>query len=260
MILYKYVPYDAGRKIIARNSIGFARASDFNDPFEMTGYPRESAADPVLQLFAKIRADAKRDIWVRNSAILSLTRCPLNPLMWAHYAESHRGFVIGFGTNVSGFTSTDANLLPAQFGSIIYTGQKPKSQLVTSAEMKVGGEFSYRPDILEKLQRLFLHKPLCWSYEEEVRIVKCINGIEQDNKLPSGSFTILPLGERKLYLIALPDDAIREMYLGVRTPIVDRNAFESFACELREHHPHAKLLHCAVGEGEWTLESKEIDK
>lgn len=260
MILYKYVPHDAGRKIIIGNSIGLACASDFNDPFELTGYPRESAANPVSELIAEIRADAKRDIWVRNSAILSLTRSPLNPLMWAHYAEAHRGFVIGFDVNVSGFTSTDVNLLPAQFGSIIYTEQKPKSELVTTARMEVGGEFSYRAEILEKLQRLFLHKPLCWSYEEEVRIVKCIKGIEQDTKLPSGSFTILSLGDRQLYLIKLPDDAVREMYLGVRNPIVDQEAFDGFACELREHHPDAQLLQCVVGEREWTLESKEIEK
>jgi hypothetical protein len=259
MILYKYVPYEAGRKIIAGNSIGFACAIDFNDPFELTGYPREEVANPVLQLFANLHAYVKRDIWIRNSAILSLARSPLNPLMWAHYADAHQGFVIGFDGNVSGFASTDVNLLPAQLGSVIYTEQKPKHELVTSATMEVGGEFSYRSETLEKLQRLFLHKPLCWSYEEEVRIVKCIKGIEHDTELPSGSFTVLPLGKRKLYLIALPDGAIIEMYLGVRTPIVARGEFNSFASEVRKHHPNARLLHCVLGEREWTLKSKEIE-
>jgi len=258
MILYKYVSYEAGRKIVAGNAIGFACASDFNDPFELTGYPREDVANPVFQLFANIRADAKRDIWLRNSAILSLTRSPLNPLMWAHYADAHRGFVLGFDVNVSEFSSPDVNLLPAQFGSIIYTEQKPKHELLTSAIMVVGGEFSYRSEILEKLQRLFLHKPLCWSYEEEVRIVKCVKGIEHASVLPSGSFTIHRLGTRQLYLIALPDDAIREVYLGIRTPIVDRGEFEPFASEVHGRHPNAQFLHCVVGEREWTLESKEI--
>jgi Protein of unknown function (DUF2971) len=258
MILYKYTPYEAGCKIIAGNSIGFACASDFNDPLELTGYPREETANPVLQFFANICADAKRGIWVRNSAILCLTRSPLNPLMWAHYAEAHRGFVIGFDVFVSGFTSTDTNLLPAQFGSMIYTEQKPKHKLVTSALMEVGGELSYRPDLLEKLQRLFLHKPLCWSYEEEVRIVKCVKGIECAAELPSGTFTLLPLGDRRLYLLALPDDAIKEVYLEVRNPIIHQGEILSFAAKMYEHHSNARLLRCMVGEAEWTLESKEV--
>lgn len=259
MILYKYTPYEAGRKIIAWNPIGFACASDFNDPFELTGYPREETETPVLQFFANIRADAKRGIWVRNSAILCLTRSPLNPLMWAHYAEAHRGFVIGFDVNVSGFTSTDANLLPAQFGSMIYTEQRPKHKLVTSALMQVGSEISYRPELLEKLQRLFLYKPLCWSYEQEVRIVKCVKGIEYTEELPSETFTLLLLGDRRLYLLALPDDAIREVYLGVRNPIIAQGEIQSFAAEMHKHHANARLLRCVVGETEWTLESKEVE-
>ncbi|MGH8068253.1 MAG: DUF2971 domain-containing protein [Candidatus Entotheonellia bacterium] len=258
MILYKYVLYEAGRKIIAGNSIGFAGASDFNDPFELTGYPREEAANPVLQFITNIRADAKRGIWIRNSAILCLTRSPLNPLMWAHYAEAHRGFVIGFDVNVSGFTATDMNLLPAQFGSMIYTEQKPRHKLVISALMEVGGEMSYRPELLEKLQRLFLHKPLCWSYEEEVRIVRCVKGIEHAAELPSGTFTLLALSDRQLYLLALPDDAIREVYLGVRNPIIDQGEIQSFAAEMHKQHANARLLRCVVGEAEWTLESKEV--
>jgi hypothetical protein len=258
MILYKYVPYEAGQEILAGNSIGFACASDFNDPFELTGYPREEAPNPVVQVFADIRANAKRGIWLRNSAILSMTRSPLNPLMWAHYAGAHRGFVVGLDVAVCGFASLDANLVPAQFGSIIYTEEMPKHDLITSAVMQVGGEFSYRPEILEKLQRIFLHKPLCWSYEEEVRIVKCIQGIERNRKLPSGTFTIHSLGTRQLYLLPLPDDAISEVYLGVRTPIRDRGKFQDFASKVHMHHPRARLLHCVVGERTWTLESKEI--
>lgn len=88
--------------------------------------------------------------------------------------------------------------------------------------------------------------------------MKCVKGIEHDTKLPSGSFVILPQDKRQLYLIALPDDAIREVYLGVRTPIIDRSEFDSVASEVHEHHPNARLLHCVVGEREWTLESKEI--
>lgn len=260
MIVYKYAPYESGRKIIAGNSIGFACASDFNDPFELTGYPTEVADSPALQIFADIRSGAKRDIWARNTGILCLTRSALNPLMWAHYADAHRGFVFGFDAKVAGLTSPTDTLLPAQFGSMIYTGQKPTHEVVASAIMEVGSEFSYRPELLEKLQRLFLYKPLCWSYEEEVRVVKCIKGIDENPQLLSGSFTVLLLGDRHLYLIALPDNSIREVYLGVRNPIADRGALAMFTSELHGRHPDARILKCAVGETEWSLESHEISE
>jgi len=256
MILYKYVPYEAGKQILAGNSIGFACASDFNDPFELTGYPREEATNPVAQLVADVRSDAKRGIWLRNSAILSLTRSSLNPLMWAHYADAHRGFVLGLNVAVAGFASLETNLVPAQFGSVVYTEEMPKHDLLTRAVIQTGGEFSYRPEILEKLQRIFLHKPLCWSYEEEVRVVKCIQGIEKNKQLPSGTFTIHPLGTRQLYLLPFVDHAIAEVYLGVRTPIRTQAEFEDFASKVHVHHPQARLRRCVVGERTWTLESR----
>ena len=256
MILYKYVPYKAGREIITGNSIGFACAANFNDPFELTGYPREVTTDPVRQLFADIRADAKRHIWVSNSAILSLTRSPLNALMWAHYAEAHSGFVIGFDVRACRFTLPEANLLPVQFGSVIYTEHRPKGELITSFLMEVGGEYSYRPELLEKLQRLFLYKPLCWSYEEEVRVVKCVKGIKEARILPSGTFTVLSLDGAKVYAVDLPVNAIVEVYVGVRNPLRGPG-FTRFVTKVRKKNPGARVLECIVGTGEWTLESRE---
>ena len=256
MIFYKYVPHEAGLKIITENSIGFACAANFNDPFELTAYPREVTMDPMRQVFAGIRADAKRDIWVRNIAILSLTRSPLNALMWAHYAEAHSGFVIGFDVRVCEFTLSKANLLPVQFGSVIYTEHRPKDELITSSLMKVGGECSYRPELLEKLQRLFLYKPLCWSYEEEVRVVKCVKGIEKAQILPSGTSTVLSLGGAELYAVDLPVNAIAEVYLGVRNPL-RRSDLTGFVNKVRKQNPDARVLECIVGTREWTLKSRE---
>lgn len=35
MILYKYVPFEAGKKILDGNSVLFAQPKTFNDPFDM---------------------------------------------------------------------------------------------------------------------------------------------------------------------------------------------------------------------------------
>ena len=37
MILYKYVSFEAGLKILETSTLGFSHLEDFNDPFEGTG-------------------------------------------------------------------------------------------------------------------------------------------------------------------------------------------------------------------------------
>ncbi|MCK7608145.1 hypothetical protein M0D70_01670 [Acinetobacter portensis] len=36
MVLYKYVGFEAGLKILKTNTLGFSHLEDFNDPFEAT--------------------------------------------------------------------------------------------------------------------------------------------------------------------------------------------------------------------------------
>ena len=77
--------------------------------------------------------------------ICSLSKIPDNELMWAHYAEGHRGVVIGVEID-----ETKYEVVP-----IKYTGLK-----------RIG-----RMDISNSTAREILsHKLTVWSYEKEVRI------------------------------------------------------------------------------------------
>ena len=60
--------------------------------------------------------------------VLSLTRNPLNALMWAHYGDQHAGVVIGINMEVAGFNKIETNLIPATYGDLIYTSSKPRNQ------------------------------------------------------------------------------------------------------------------------------------
>ena len=62
---------------------------------------------------------------LKNVVILSLTRTPLNALMWAHYGEEHKGFVIGYDVDDQFFKCKTNNLIPIQQGNVIYTKTKP---------------------------------------------------------------------------------------------------------------------------------------
>ena len=248
MILYKYASFEAGEKIIDSNSMLFSQPKNFNDPFDMPTYPVQPTSDPVSAIFASVQTMGKNFIWAENSGILSLTRTPANALMWAHYSDKHQGMVIGIDTEVAGLTDENSNLIPAQYGSVIYVSRREIAPFVSQPQtpIAVGSTHHFPFDHYEKLQRIFLHKSLAWSYEEEVRVVKCLNGLaDGKTESPSGTFSIRRDGERTLHLFTLPSDAICEIYFGFR---VDRKKAEAVASKVRQANPKAALYDCILDE------------
>ncbi|MPY25008.1 DUF2971 domain-containing protein [Shewanella sp. YLB-07] len=248
-------------KIIENNSVGFSQPCNFNDPFELeASYPSEGGDNPVDSLFKGVRSWIKKDIWKRTTGILSLTRQPLNPLMWAHYSVEHTGMVIGFDSNIEAFTCEDTNLVPIQYGSVIYTGKKPDSRFLSkpTETMEVGGTFHFPYGQLERLQRMFLFKPMCWSYEEEVRIVKCLKGVDKTPSIKSGEFSEIEVSGRPIYLLSLPKGTIKEIYLGVRSSTLKSTGDHELYKVAKEHQPKAKIFACTISKSSWSLECSEL--
>lgn len=173
MILYKYVDYDTGIKILDNPSVAFTRPQALNDPFETSAgkYPNEHLQP--LGAFPRYYATNV------NFLILSLTRNPLNPIMWSHYGRSHTGFVFGIDCRLAGLNDDKECVLPAKYGSIIYTKSKPTHSYGGSENNAVidGTLAEFDARSLEALQRIFLHKSVEWAYEEEVRVVKNLSKI-----------------------------------------------------------------------------------
>jgi hypothetical protein len=219
MKLYKYVSMEAAIRIVESNTIGFSRPEYFNDPFDQPFAVPVPTSNPIDGLFAQIGAQGKSLIWSQNTAILSMTRTPTSPLMWAHYADCHRGAVIGIDANVAGFLDAASNMVPAHYGSVIYVRRRNNSPYYTNfgEAASVGATHHFVLSHYEKWQRLFLSKPMDWAYEEEVRIVKCIHGVGGANcKTESGVFSIIMVTGRELHTLHLPQNAITEVYAGVR--------------------------------------------
>lgn len=264
MILYKYVSDDAGMKIIENNSVGFSRPSDFNDPFELEAlYQSEEGDNPIDKGFNEIKTWAKKETWKRNTAILSLTRQPLNPLMWAHYGKDPTGMVIGFDAAINEFTCDKTNLVPVQYGSVIYTNKKPDTPLLgkPTESIEIGGTFNFPYGQLEGIQRLFLFKPAYWAYEEEVRIVKCIKGIGSNMTLASGTFSEIKVNEKPLYLFNIPKGTVKEIYLGVRSQKMESKVnFKKFISTVKSNHQSANIFGCQISKSSWNLESFDLEK
>ncbi len=173
MILYKYVPFSSGVKILETSSIGFARPKDFNDPFEMSAFEYK---DEEKQEFEAIAYSAVKNRCNSSFAVLSLTRQPLNSLMWSHYADSHKGLVIGFDVEECGLNDIETNVIPSSYGEIIYTRTKPQtvfSMPTTEELMAIGNDISkFNDGNYAFFKAAFLYKSVEWAYEEEVRVVK----------------------------------------------------------------------------------------
>lgn len=128
---------------------------------------------------------------------------------------------------------------------------KPKTPL------GVGITHHFPADHYEKLQRVFLHKPLIWSYEEEVRVLKSLEGIDQeDAETPSGTFTVISTRERRLHLYHLRKGSIREVYFGIR---VDLCQAEAMADRLKRTNQDIRLFECILDLNELSVGAKPYE-
>lgn len=170
MILYKYYSFNSGKSALESERVGFRTPTHFNDPFEASVIEGKS--------FTKERIQKT----LNNVAILSLTRNPLNSLMWAHYGHEHKGFVIGYEVEDSFFKCKESNLIPVHKGNVIYTKTKPflktSTRTTTTLCNAIDGIYDDEDhQTKELIDHLFLNKDTIWSYEEEVRIVKRVNSL-----------------------------------------------------------------------------------
>lgn len=260
MILYKYVSYKAGYDILRTNTIGFCQPKLFNDPFELeAAYPTNDSKSPVDFIDMTDRRELKKTIWKENSAILSLTRASNNPLMWSHYCDKHKGFVIGFNVNQDLFISERVNLIPVQYGNVIYTATKPIHEFLTKPfkNIDIGNELSFRFDMLERLQRIYLYKPICWSYEEEVRIVKNISIKNKKGGFSSEISNVIKVSGNDLFVIKLPNNTIKEVHFGIRNPLMlneNRSEFNTLKEMVKLYSPDIKYFDCRLENSSWYID------
>lgn len=195
--LYKYVPADR-IDILENASVRFTPPAVFNDPFEIlptlvrTYFYRDRAKIGHDQLaFAQDRKHAD-DIRART-AVLSLTEAPDHLLMWSHYADQHRGFVLEFDARHGFFDQRQAD--DDEFHhvrKVQYSEYRPSTTI----------EFFLSP-------RTLLTKSVEWKYEQEWRML-----------VDLARFAHRPVssGGQEIHLVSLPPECITGVILGSRMP------------------------------------------
>ena len=194
---YKYLPFNEGSlRIITDGTIKFTAPSELNDPFDCApDVDTSNIADYVntrSDLLKKVGNSLKlspaqlieeKPTMIRRLemaaehgafgqqasdkvGICSLTRDPLNLLMWAHYAQNHTGFVIEFDIPVV-VTDVDKPCADRLLEWLI-------PQEVEYQVSKPVVNFFDDKDVMIKKQ--FLIKGEDWEYEQEERVIDYVRG------------------------------------------------------------------------------------
>jgi Protein of unknown function (DUF2971) len=224
MILYKYASFDVAQKIVFGRSIGFTPVNYFNDPFETTAFAFGGRSGKKVS--DKLAASAFKEKLNSRYGVLSLTRQPLNPLMWAHYGMSHSGAVIGIDVEEAGLNDPGLSLICASQGEVVYSATKPVHAIdvetFDESLLENIDSLSFESVSSNFFKRAFLYKSLEWSYEEEVRVIKNVTkygeAIPRGRNLSfenqHGHWEKISVENRPLYLFELPQSSIKEIYLG----------------------------------------------
>jgi hypothetical protein len=151
--------------------------------------------------------------------LFSLARDPLNPLMWAHYADSHQGFCIGINEPVLLTDITGQDCFPA----VVAYGEYPELD-----------SFDNSKEGKERYGEALWVKDGCWSYEQEHRLIR--------------------YGKPRS-IIRLTDQAIDAIYLGIYISAEHKDEIIDIA---KRRSPRPKLYQVKRKRRSFDLECEEL--
>lgn len=170
-------------------TIKFTCPSEFNDPFDSKPHYHPDSFNTVIERRPEVierlkinkgwtqnqlnenriilinnlrRSVESGQFWnsmISNVGVLSLSRDPFNILMWSHYADEHKGFVVEFKSPTKGYNQSGIEYLELLVPlDIDYTETRP---IIDIAEKDT-----------EKAVDLHLRtKSILWKYEQEERVI-----------------------------------------------------------------------------------------
>ena len=173
----------------------------------------------------KIEEDLERKI--NRFGILSLTEIKDSLLMWAHYAEAHKGFVMEFD----------------EMNEFFYRNSNPNAQIGHLIKMNYAHA---RPKVVlpgkPGLATLYC-KSKEWEYEQEWRIILCL----KDAKIIKGD----------IHLFELPPKAIKTVICGCRMS-KDFKSRVSMALK-KDYMSHVRLFQAEIDSDQYKLNIKPVN-
>ncbi len=259
MIVYKYLP-PTRTDVLSDGRIRFTQATALNDPFEsnpireplfkslverqkqiLDSSGEQFSGMDLLEIRVHIGKHARRAVRdiiedTRNTkGILSLSLNRSELLMWSHYCDSHRGFVVGF----YGLHDYFQKGIPDKRG-----GLRPVEYFQARPVLPPDEEFSTQ----NIANILLFSKSDHWKYEQEMRMLHNVKYADEKlEKLDPGGYPI--------YLFEFPTETIMEVILGCQMPKPKR---EEITALVKEKYPSAKLYQAEMSKTDFDLVIEEI--
>ncbi len=231
-VLYKYCDQVGIGKILRTLKLKLPYISQVNDPFECLPFmycPKDIAAleEECLSILKRkkipVSADYKQKLRNagirekleegtresiravnRKSCLLSVSKTAQNTVMWAHYAEQHKGAVIGIDFNNVHLETNGASGI--QMHSVSYSKKRPKINILD----RPGGNLPQ-----EAILKAVMTKSDSWEYEKEFRAMFFIDYLEvlRQKKLAY----LEDFDGKETWFLRLNPASIREVIFGLYT-------------------------------------------
>lgn len=176
MRVYKYYDAKYGRMALNESRLKLATIKDLNDPFEFRSPALKTSHD--RKMFQNTIEKC-----MSSKGVLCFSKSRRNPVMWSHYADSHKGICLGFDVD-------DQCLSP-----VTYAGRRPRN------------EFRYDDIYCSENEQIFesclLTKFSHWKYEKEMRAFFKID----EDEIRKAEFFFEPFSESIV---------LREVCLGIK--------------------------------------------
>ncbi|HXD32678.1 MAG TPA: DUF2971 domain-containing protein [Pyrinomonadaceae bacterium] len=188
------------------------------EAFMATDDAREATAQG-LQIFLRSMRDGAAPIreaiyraFNDNVGILSLSEIPDHELMWAHYADSHKGLVLCFDEQHAFFNRRRSENDEFYFVRKVRYSDSPALSMVS-----LDGDM------------LLVTKGTKWTYEKEWRMLVPLKDATR----------ALIIGGDTVHLFAFPPDALKGIILGAHATAVTKASVQSLLNDPSElHHVH----------------------
>lgn len=186
--------------------------------------------------------EVQKDLNQKN-CLLSVSKTARNTVMWAHYADKHKGAIIGIDFNKV-FFEINRVICGLKLNQVDYSKQRPRINILTDFERKP-----------ETLLRTILTKSIEWKYEQECRTVFPLDYLEdlQRQRLAC----LKEFNNKKTWFLRLNPESIKEIIFGLY-------AEESLKLAIRKLIERAELQHIKLYQAKesetYTLDLVGIDK
>jgi hypothetical protein len=260
MIVYKYLHPDR-LDVLSNGCIRFTQPAVLNDPFEtlpaFTAFRdrqlKEIAPDfsrrmevfetlgiktddLLNSLFDSVYDKVVAQLFSQHFGILSLSRCRDNILMWSHYADSHRGFVIGFDSENKFFAPSNGKA-NGGLRDVKYSKKRPMLPADGLDSLNTDGMNTWNENIL-------FTKSEDWAYEQEMRILASPSSA--DHRMPGNNGW-------DVCLYSFDSHAIKEIIVGSRASVETQNKLSQIWLN---QYQDAEMLTSTISPTDFSVEIK----